>query len=227
MPRRSKPAYPPAKTADTQAMTPSRYGSGFTEAAGPQPDWADERLVKSCLAGDERAWSALILKYKDLIYSIPIKYRAPEQDVADIFQSVCLQLFSELPKLRKAESVRSWLITTAIRKSYQWKQKQQRWSDESPEEAETRIAGAARNPAEAKIQQVILEESEREQMVRESLGRLPKRCREMIELLFFEEPPIPYGELAQRLGLASGSIGFIRGRCLQRLKKVLEQMGFA
>jgi len=31
---------------------------------------------------------------------------------------------------------------------------------------------------------------------------------------------------AKRLGLAVGSIGFIRGRCLQRLQKALEQMGF-
>lgn len=222
----SKPVYPFAKT-DTQGMTPNRYVSGLTEAGGPQPNWTDERLVKACLEGEERAWSALILKYKDLIYSIPVKYRAPAQDVADIFQSVCLQLFSELPKLRKAESVRSWLITTAIRKSYQWKQKQQRWSDETPEEAEARTAIHLRNPAEARMQQTIVEESEREQMVREALGQLPKRCREMIDLLFFKEPPLPYSELAQRLGLASGSIGFIRGRCLQRLKKALEQMGFA
>ena len=28
------------------------------------------------------------------------------------------------------------------------------------------------------------------------------------------------------LGLATGSIGFIRGRCLKRLKKLLEQKGF-
>jgi DNA-directed RNA polymerase specialized sigma24 family protein len=48
----------------------------------------------------------------------------------------------------------------------------------------------------------------------------------MIELLFFENPPLPYAEVAQRLRLAQGSIGFIRGRCLERLKKILEAKGF-
>ena len=208
-------------------MTFKNHQTGLlAESDGPTRAWTDERLVKACLEGEESAWSALISKYKDLIYSIPIKYRAPSQDVADIFQSVCLQLFSELPKLRKVESLRSWLITTAIRKSYQWKQKQQRWSDEDPEDAELKIAGAARNPTEAMLQQAILEEAEREQMVREALGKVQNRCREMIQLLFFQDPPVPYNELAQRLGLASGSIGFIRGRCLQRLKKALEEMDF-
>jgi DNA-directed RNA polymerase specialized sigma24 family protein len=67
---------------------------------------------------------------------------------------------------------------------------------------------------------------EREQMVRESISELPPRCREMIELLFFEHPPMPYNEVAKRLRLAKGSIGFIRGRCLKRMKKLLEEKGF-
>jgi DNA-directed RNA polymerase specialized sigma24 family protein len=48
----------------------------------------------------------------------------------------------------------------------------------------------------------------------------------MIELLFFASPPLPYAEVAKRLHLATGSIGFIRGRCLDRLKKILEGKGF-
>jgi DNA-directed RNA polymerase specialized sigma24 family protein len=48
----------------------------------------------------------------------------------------------------------------------------------------------------------------------------------MIHLLFFETPPRPYQEVARELGLATGSIGFIRGRCLTRLRKELEKVGF-
>ncbi len=197
------------------------------ELGGPSPAWTDTRLVRACLDGNEQAWTALIHKYKDLIYSIPIKYRAPSQDVADIFQAVCLQLFSELPKLRKAESLRSWLITTCIRRCHQWKQKQQRWSGDEPDEAELRAAAGAGSSTASPSEHSVIEETQREQIVREALDRLPDRCREMIRLLFFEEPPLPYNEVAQRLGLATGSIGFIRGRCLKRLEKALKEMGFA
>jgi RNA polymerase sigma factor (sigma-70 family) len=72
----------------------------------------------------------------------------------------------------------------------------------------------------------MVAELEREQLVRDAIAQLPPRCREMIELLFFESPPLPYADVAQRLGLARGSIGFIRGRCLERLKKILEAKGF-
>jgi RNA polymerase sigma factor (sigma-70 family) len=86
--------------------------------------WSDERLVRRCLRGDEDAWSALIDKYKRLIYSIPIRYRAGPDDAADIFQAVCLDLFEELPRLRKVESLRSWLITVAVRKCLHRKERQ-------------------------------------------------------------------------------------------------------
>jgi DNA-directed RNA polymerase specialized sigma24 family protein len=55
--------------------------------------------------------------------------------------------------------------------------------------------------------------------------RLTPRCQEMIRMLFFEEPAKPYDEVAQSLGLATGSIGFIRGRCLKQMLRVLEELG--
>ena len=50
----------------------------------------------------------------------------------------------------------------------------------------------------------VLADLEREQLVRDCIEMLPPRCRQMITLLFFEQPPQPYAELAERLGLASG-----------------------
>jgi hypothetical protein len=48
----------------------------------------------------------------------------------------------------------------------------------------------------------------------------------MFQLLFFRDPPLSYAEVAQHFGLAEGSIGFIRGRCLQRLREGLAREGF-
>jgi DNA-directed RNA polymerase specialized sigma24 family protein len=124
----------------------------------PGSDWTNARLVEECLRGNERAWHVLVDRYKNLIYSIALRYGAPHQDAA-------------MP----------------------------------PD---------------------MVAELEQEQLVQDAIAQLPPRCREMMELLFFESPPLPYAEVAQRLHLATGSIGFIRGRCLERLKKILEAKGF-
>jgi RNA polymerase sigma factor (sigma-70 family) len=184
-------------------------------------EWSNARLVEECLHGSEQAWHALLDRYKNLIYSIPLRYGTPPQDAADIFQAVCLDLFNELPRLRDANALQSWLIRVATHKCYHWRRQQTAahngdWDDTAVE----RQAGEQAMPAD------LIEGLEREQLVRESLGQLPNRCRQMIELLFFKQPPLPYADVAKRLGLARGSIGFIRGRCLKKLKKILTGKGF-
>ncbi len=187
----------------------------------PVPTWSDTRLVRECLRGNEQAWSALIDKYKNLIYSIPIKYGASPEDAADIFQTVCLELFAGLARLRKPGALSSWLITVTAHKSFHWKRKQQQWAKKEIEDSDDKEVIEATS-----VSPVLVEEIEREQMVREAVARLPHRCQEMVRLLFYEHPPRPYAEVAQRLGLATGSIGFIRGRCLKRLQKILKEMDF-
>lgn len=177
--------------------------------------------MRACLAGSEPAWSALIDKYKALIYSIPRRYGASPEDASDIFQAVCLELFSELPRLRKTAALRSWLITVTAHQAFHWKRKQrQQAGRESAGVDDDVIAMATPMHPDA------IEQAEREQMLRDATASLPPRCQEMIRLLFFLEPPLAYRDVAKRLGLATGSIGFIRGRCLQRLRKALQRMGF-
>ena len=185
----------------------------------PSVTWADSRLIRACLNGNEQAWTALIAKYKNLIYSIPLKYGATQQDAADIFQSVCLELFSELPRLRKREALRSWLMTVTAHQAFRWKRRTlRRAEDELTEMDESQL------PSD--VPPDLMEEVEREQILREAIAQLPPRCQEIIKLLFYEAEPVPYQDLAARLGLARGSIGFIRGRCLKRLERYLEEAGF-
>ena len=55
-----------------------------TAPAAREVGWSDERLVRECRKGNQAAWSALIEKYKNLIFSIPIKFGLPREDAADI-----------------------------------------------------------------------------------------------------------------------------------------------
>lgn len=59
------------------------------------------------------------------------------------------------------------------------------------------------------------------QIVREALAQLPSRWQQLMDLLM-ADPPIPYAEIADKLGLPIGSIGPTRGRCLARLRVLLE-----
>jgi len=182
--------------------------------------WPDTRLVRECLDGNEEAWSALIDRYKNLIFSIPIKYGFSTDDATDIFQSVCLDLLSELPKLRDAKALPKWIMQIAAHKCFHRKQQQQRveLSDPHAELLERSTPSVAME---------ILRQAEEEQSLREAMSELPPRCRQLVHMLFFDEPARPYQEIATELGIAVGSIGFIRQRCLERLRKRLLETGFS
>ncbi len=190
------------------------------EARAPRGSgWSDETLVKECLKGNQEAWSALLGKYRNLIYSIPIKYGLSREDASDIFQQVCVQLLSALPSLREPHSLTAWLIKITAHGCLHWIKQERRYqSVNGLEESHTRANGD--------ISEKLLREVEQEQILREALLQIAPRCQQLIRLLFFETPAVPYEQVAQKLGIAKGSIGFIRMRCLKSLRRQLETKGF-
>jgi RNA polymerase sigma factor (sigma-70 family) len=183
--------------------------------SNPNSTWDDESLLDLCRQGDQAAWNALIDRHKGLIYSIPIRYRLGPDAAGDVFQDVCLILYEQLDSLRDGKALRGWLARVAANESYRRRQAQGRISgDELPDLADPAI----------QLPEVI-EEVQRNETVREGLAQLTPRCREMMNLLFYADPPKPYQEVAKELGLAIGSIGFIRGRCLRQLERNLKSLG--
>jgi RNA polymerase sigma factor (sigma-70 family) len=183
------------------------------------PAHSDEQLVRDCIDGNHEAWSQLIDKYKNLIFSVPIKYGFSRDEAADIFQEVCLGLLSELKTLREPRALAKWLLTITAHKCFHRKRLSRRLVSMDSEVLELpRIE----MPPEALE---IVAEAEREQGLREAMSDLPSRCRRLIEMLFFDQPSRPYRDVAQSLGLAVGSIGFIRQRCLEKLRKRVEELG--
>jgi RNA polymerase sigma factor (sigma-70 family) len=67
---------------------------------------------------------------------------------------------------------------------------------------------------------------EQQVLVRRAIERLEPRCQQIILARYFETPPRSYNQLSADLDLPLGSVGPIRIRCLEKLKKeimVLEQ----
>lgn len=182
---------------------------------------SDRELVDGCRRGHEEDWNALIAKYKNLIFSIPIRYGLSREEAADIFQSVCLDLIKELPRLRDAKALPKWLMQVTAHRCFHWKRHQGRFVSRDDEDA-----GVPEETVDAEAE-ALLHEVQQEQALREALLAMPQRCRELIQMLFYEEPSRPYQQIATSLGLAIGSIGLLRQKCLDRMKKRLDALGFS
>ncbi len=178
----------------------------------------DAALIERCQAGDQNAWFQLLDKYRRLILSIPLRYGASRDEAADIFQAVSIDLFSSLGQLREPGALPAWLVQVASHRCFHWRQERSRRAEEDLGEMGETL------PSEDPLAAEAIEAEEQIESVRKAIAKLPQRYQELVYMLFYEQPPRSYQEVAAHLGLSTGSIGFLRGRCLRRLQRILEEM---
>ncbi len=183
-----------------------------SEALPRAPYRTDPTLVQRCLKGDASAWQELVDRYARLVYSIPRRYGLAEADAEDVFQNVFVIVLRELARLRKQSRLSAWLITITHHETVRMLKQQSR---------------TARG--EASLELPVLERElhhfEQEEIVRQALDRLVPTERAVITA-FLADPPPSYDELAGRLMLPRGSIGYSRKRGLDHLRTSLQELGF-
>ena len=145
------------------------------------------------------------MRYQRLIYSMARTLSRSPEDVADVFQQVCLELYQRLPELRDAATLPAWLITVTRRQAAAlWKTRNLvPLPDEHPD-VKNRIVWI-----------------ENEHLVERAMLDLPERCRRLIDLLYLHPSQFSYAEVAERLGIPVSSVGPNRARCLAKLRKLL------
>jgi RNA polymerase sigma factor (sigma-70 family) len=174
---------------------------------------SDERLLQACRAGDAKGWSGLLDKYERLVYSIPLNYGLSRDDAADIAQIVFTSLLQSLDTLREDSNLAGWLATVARRHS--WRMMTRRRTEQlDPLDNDDVHSLFPAHTGEA-------DRVETAEWLHGGLAQLDERCRQLLLALYFDPDELSYGDIAARLGMAEGSIGPTRARCLQRLRHLL------
>lgn len=185
----------------------------------------DDALIQRCRAGEAAAWSTLVRRYQRLIYTVPRRAGLDEGAAADVFQTCFQRLFEHLDRLDDASRVRAWLVTTAKRETLRLLERAQRMPlAEAAAGADGDVVedALAQVPDPAPLQDAQLSALQEHHRLRQAVDRLDPRARQFIELLFLQDEPLPYSEIAARLGIPEGSIGPTRARCLAKLRKLME-----
>ena len=183
-------------------------------------DISDHALVTECVNGNQQAWTQLLDRYKRMIYASTVRFGFDAQDRHDIFQAVCVEILKSLHSLRSASSLRHWMLTITLRQCYLLLKRKRAERGQEPDE--TALTLEDHRPH---TMQIYLA-AERAEKLREAMEELPERCRSLLQLLFFSEERASYSELGGRLGLSKDTIGSVRLRCLDKLRKILADKGF-
>ena len=181
------------------------------------PDVAE--LVRRAAEGDHQAWERLVAQFARLIWSITVEFKLVESDAADVVQTTWLRLLEHIDRIQYPDRVGSWLAATARNECLRSLAARKRVVL-GHDAAELDTAAAVTVARAPEVDERLLAD-ERDQVVRDALSRLPGRWQSLLEMLM-ADPPVPYTEISDQLGLPVGSIGPTRGRCLARLRVLLQ-----
>ncbi len=173
------------------------------------------RLFRRAAEGDLGAWERLVDQYARLIWSITVDYKLVESDAADVCQTTWLRLLEHMDRIEHPDRLGSWLAATARNECLRSLAARKRVVL-SQDYTELNDAVAH----EPEIDERLLS-AERAQVVREALSNLPRRWQRLLEMLM-ADPPASYADISDELELPIGSIGPTRGRCLDRLRVLLQ-----
>lgn len=171
--------------------------------------------VRRAATGDIWAWNRLVDQYSRLIWSITTSFKLGESDAADVVQTTWMRLIEHIDRIEQPTRVGSWLASTARNECLRHVAARKRIVLVQ-EDGEFDIA----DQHGPDVDEALLA-SERAQNVRQAMSHLPLQWQRLMEMLM-ADPPVPYAEISDQLGLPIGSIGPTRGRCLAKLRVLLE-----
>jgi RNA polymerase sigma factor (sigma-70 family) len=146
-----------------------------------------------------------------------VEFKLSESDAADVAQTTWLRLLEHIDRIEYPDRVGSWLAATARNECLRSLAARKRVVVLAHDEEEVLFGAALSEP---EVDERILA-AERDQVVRDALSRLPRRWQRLLEMLM-ADPPTPYADISDELGLPVGSIGPTRGRCLAQLRTLLQ-----
>ncbi|MBI5305330.1 MAG: hypothetical protein HY868_24585 [Chloroflexi bacterium] len=165
----------------------------------------DSELVAECLGGNNSAWRKLVSRYARLVYSRLSETTLPLAKMQST-QSIILKKIGVLGGLARD-------VLFPIMSSIPFLILQRKISNIANLNEESVDAGDS--PSE------IVERLEKQHIVHAALAALDVPCRTLLSLLFLNDNPSSYRDIAVRLGIPIGSIGPTRRRCFMKMLRIL------
>lgn len=175
-------------------------------------------LVEKAREGDAGAWEELVARFGGMIAATGRRYRLRPSDVSELQQTTWLRLVENLHRIEQPERVGGWLATTARRESLQLLRRAAKYHSGADQMLANMPDKHLPDPDARPIAQ------EREVVIRAAWGRLKPRCQELLSLLMTDDP-LGYKDLSKLLAMPVGSIGPTRARCLEHLRRLVEEEG--
>lgn len=170
-------------------------------------------LLRSAQRGDQRALEAIVERLMPLLWNVARAQGLDSDTAMDVVQTTWLTLLERLNEIHTPRALASWLVTVTRREAWRVRTQNRR-----NDQVEPHAFVGWPDPA-GDIESSVVDD-EQNHALWQNLRLLSPRCQELLRIAAFADRP-DYAAIAEALGMARGSIGPTRGRCLAKLRVML------
>jgi RNA polymerase sigma factor (sigma-70 family) len=164
--------------------------------------------------GDAVALDELVRLMTPVLWHVVRAYRLSAEVSEDVVQTTWLALVRSRDSIHEAAAVGGWLTTTARREAWRVAKATGRGIPVDDDELDRRL------PEEESPESEVVRRDGDDRLWG-AVERLSERCQALLRIVAFEHRP-DYTSIAANLGMPVGSIGPTRGRCLQKLRALID-----
>lgn len=160
-------------------------------------DAEDLALIEAFKRGEESAFTALVIKYREAIYRIARRLVQSHEDASDVTQEVLIRVHRALPRFAARAQLRTWLFRITVNLCLDFAARRSRTvlTAGTPREP---LAPSGDGPEE------WVERRELGEAVARAIDALSPRQRAMVVLRVYQD--LPYADIARIIGCAEGTV---------------------
>ncbi|WP_033307810.1 sigma-70 family RNA polymerase sigma factor [Streptomyces iakyrus] len=181
-------------------------------------------LVRAAADGDAAAWKALVEGLSPLVWSVVRAHRLSDADAHEVYQTAWFRFAQHLGRIREPGKAGAWLASTARHECLKVIRNSQRLTLTDDPRLLDRVSEDGTPEQSLLDSEEAAAQSERVRRLWQEFEELGERCRQLLRVLMATPPP-SYQDVSAALGIAVGSIGPLRQRCLRRLRARLQARG--
>ena len=181
----------------------------------------DEFLIVCTAAGDERAFEKIVQRHQEKTINLIYSFLNQQWEAEEAAQEVFFKVWKNASRFKGKAKFSTWLHRITINTCLNYKRTKKKQSDH--QDLNSNFMDYANNPEltgdnDGNPQQII-EKGERENIVNQSIGLLPKKQRMALILSRFEG--YSYAEIAELMNLSLSSVESLLFRAKQNIAKIL------
>jgi len=191
------------------------------------PSEIDSALVRAFQTGEGSAFDRIVLRHKTRIFNLCYWVLGDYQEANDMAQVTFLKAYQSLKGFRHESALSTWLHRIAVNtcknriKSWEYRAKKRSLPLDNPGHAEANGPSAEMEDG-APSPMAVLEQKERNHLIRKALQSLGQEQREIITLRDIQG--LSYEEIAEVTGLNPGTVKSRLGRARLELKERLRSV---